>query len=86
MTVWSGSPTNTNYPIRASKIAPGAVEVPTFYEIPAGLPGTGNANMVIQGPDLSAINSNSTVLLSLGGEIQDLQSVVHIIHSQMDLM
>jgi hypothetical protein len=45
--------------VTASKIAPGAVLTPTFYEIPAGhdgwLPGTGNANMVVQGQDLSAI-------------------------------
>ena len=44
---------------------------PTFYEIQAGhdgwVPGTGNANMVVQGPDLGAINSNSIVLPSLGG-------------------
>ena len=36
-----------------NKIAPGAVVNPTFYEIPAGhdgwVPGTGNANMVVQG-------------------------------------
>jgi hypothetical protein len=65
------TPNIADQAITASKIAPGAVEVPTFYEIPAGhdgwLPGTGNANMVIQGHDLSAINSNSIVLLSLGG-------------------
>ena len=37
----------------------------TFYAIPAGhdgwVPGTGSANMVIQGQDLTAINSNSIV-------------------------
>ncbi len=31
------------------------------------VPGTGNANMVVQGPDLGAINSSSIVILSLGG-------------------
>jgi hypothetical protein len=40
----------------------------TLYSISPGhdgwLPGTGNANMVIQGQDLSAINSNSIVLLN----------------------
>jgi len=65
------TPNIADHNITSSKIAPGVVVNPTFYEIPAGhdgwVPGTGNVNMVVQGPDLGAINSKSTVLLSLGG-------------------
>ncbi len=64
------TPNIADQAITASKIAPGAVLTPTFYEIPAGhdgwVLGTGEANMVVQVQDLSAINSNSIVLLSLG--------------------
>ena len=65
------TPNIADQAITASRITPGAVVNPTFYEIQAGhdgwVPGTGNANMVVQGPDLTAINSNSNVLLSLAG-------------------